>query len=368
MISLLLITSAISYSSEKCQEINLYSNNKTLFEDPVQNQTFLAGTCYAHTAAQMLDHHRRNLTSETAHYYHPIALALVSKESRGIRHYMPNMVHFNLMRWSFADLDKKGEICSYEYVAQRFKELKKGNQLSDDDLLVFIDSIWRNMSIARSNIFRTKEQAYEMAYNRTLKQKEFKGKIKFNLKGVLKPMISYHAMTRFAASFKFLREFVLKGCPERDSLRIPNYQAKFIQEGDFKYFQTQITQSLLKNNLPGVGYQNNVWAAPVGKLKLSPRGIRRIVSGFDGVLHYSVIVAQKKINGQCHYLIRNSFGEKYSSAHRPNYVQYLDDKTVDQTVTITKEKPLKRPYRVLGTWIEANDLFDNTYDLNTFRE
>jgi hypothetical protein len=108
-----------------------------------------------------------------------------------------------------------------------------------------------------------------------------------------------------------------------------------------------------------IAYCANVWKAPAFD------GIDMNVSGQRDVVkkgceyHESLIVGQKMLGNSCHFLVRNTWGDRWTSYNR-NYSCVCRDNTTGAFVDDCRPETHRNDrYSVEGCWIRSSDLARN---------
>jgi hypothetical protein len=334
-----------------CQEVNLYESSTSLNEITLYDQQEL-NTCYAYSAAQMWEHHFRNLGNEKS--ISPAWVALVSKINRPT-HWTPDSLDFNYVKWTLVDMEN-APVCSQYIVDRELAHLKHGNRLTESDLLLFIQLTWKrfqNRMMIRPWGNRWKE--FIKAYREISYKEYFSGKLKRSLLYQLREMITYPTN----GFLKYVKEKLLKECTKAEKLHMPEYAHKVFHKYPGQKASAIFNKQLEKNPVT-IGYCTRIFRSKVGTKLLGKRSqfVSQVFKLRSCGSHYSVVVGQKKMNGQCHYLVRNSYGDMWKSPYRKCHI-LKDGKVMD-----VKPSSLMPPYKMLGCWISRDDLFENMFDIS----
>jgi hypothetical protein len=302
---LLFLILSFNVLADDCSSVNLITEPNSPFKNiPVYNQGSL-NICYAYTAAQILDWYQMK-NGATKRTVHPAWAALQyalkrNKTKLEIGHPKEAMESVRLAL-----------NCDYDAVETALKSLSRNE--SDTSVL---------LSIERGT-FRSPAGLTPVD---TLKE----------------------ALDKHCSPDK--RTFVM--VPEVERL---NYNTL----NDDQAYETFLSTKLATAPSPvSIAYCANVWKTPdFDGIDMDKNGKRDLVrKGCE--YHESLVVGKKMMGNSCHFLVRNTWGNRWTS-HNRNYACVCRDRMTGEFVDDCRpETHRNERYSVEGCWLRGTDLARN---------
>jgi hypothetical protein len=246
-------------SADDCNEVNLITNVNSPFEKiPVYDQEKI-NICYAYSAAQMADYHLIKNGAEKRSV-HPAWLALNYAKVKN-----KTRLEIGHPKEAIESLLQEAN-CDYEAVSQALKAWIPDQQLSESAILSTIEKR-RHVTTGPTPVQLLTEI----------------------LSGHCSPML-------------------------RSKIRLPKFQrVGFPRLSTDNAFAQFIANKLELNPTPiSIAYCSNIWKNPkYTGIKLNSAGDRNALES-DCHYHESLIVGKKKVEGTCSYLVRNTWGNKWT--------------------------------------------------------
>jgi hypothetical protein len=349
-------------SVESCGTYNLYQlPNRPFDRIPIYDQGELS-TCYAYTASQMIDFWRFNHDSQATSLTSPLWTALIHKVNVPI-HWNPDSLDFSRMTWVFKSLEKNG-ICEESVVNRAVEKLRNGNVLmTEPDIMYFFQTLWDEYQ-AHAKLFASNELVYELAYQKTAGLPYFQGKLVNSIKE------SFHFMTHYfkGQRLETLMSEVFSECRDQHLLpiQLPERESLGFAFSSNQKIMKRINTVLGQGQPLGVGYCSTLLDKGPGfrGIHLKPRMLGMAVNNNECGAHYSMIVGQRKADSGCQYLIRNTYGTHFWT---DRWSCFCEDKASKGRYEECRASSADaKNLRVLGCWVNADDLASNVYDLTYF--
>lgn len=356
LLTLLLVMSTNSMAN--CEPVNLYNNQSPLNEIPIVDQAEIA-SCYAQTTAQMVEYHLRENALSTPDV-RGLWVGLVHKLKRKV-HWSPNRIDYSLLEWAIKDLKSQGN-CSIQDYSRSMVRVKAGNQLSDDDMVYFLNRVFKKYKKYRWSL-RHRRNALSKAYDEVVSSKYFQGKITSSMRASVESMKAY-SNKKF---LKYLRSQVFSECKALEDVA-PNIPEVVSTARGFESdeFIMQVMSNVLTADSPqpiGLGYCSKIFSGQPGELHLMkrPRLLNMVLNAGKCSAHYSVVVGQRPVGEKCEYLVRNSYGTGKWANNRSCFCEFSDG---SRGTCHSDVLPLGS--KVLGCWVDGKELAQNTFDLSYF--
>ncbi len=322
-----------------CQEIDLNASPQSpLRMIPMYDQGE-TGLCYAYAAAQMIDFVRLKSGDMRSGYTHPTYAAWVYKYKSDAPAKEDELGMGSV--YSVINTMRSQGSCAYGEVDARLSVLTKpAGHMSSTELVAFLDQV--------------KSESDESTFRRNLRQivseplcleerKLIQELRRYNLYGVAAPSVL---------------EPLFRNC-RRVEVNVPPvvFQKNTNDQG--------ISSALNKNLELGLPATISYCAGILSNSR--SRDTVRILNGSARLpssrceRHASLVTAQASFGGQCHYLIRNAYGNQYR------------DSAVSRCACITtsgkyeKVCTQKKPREIVGCWHSQETVLANTYGLTSFQ-
>lgn len=356
-IGLLVFLLAISNSFAKsnCEEINFYDDPfSPLHQMDVCDQGPL-GVCYATSAAQLINYQLgRQKGSKAAAQVavHPLWIAyLYKQDEKGFSSGLTD---------KSANIIRRHGICPAPVVEKSIKDFVGNAWMNGYQLFCLIEKFeteWKGEKEAR--------QAFQSAHRKCMGWSYFNEDI---YDKVIDLVTDNKGNIQKPSAFKMAKNIFnscyTPGVIQKKNIQRLDAECEWCTDSEIK---EKVSEFLKKDKMVGVDYcarvldNKNYSGLSSGRnayFQLLPRGSKVVDPNKCGN-HASVLVGQKKINNKCHYLLRNSWGNrKYQQW--PNCVCEEYDGT---TVDCQYGKP---PYKAVSCWVGADELAKNTYRLISY--
>lgn len=350
LIALLLFASGTAVAAD-CAPMNLISEPNSPFKKiPVYDQDG-AGTCYSYVASVLANYHLLK-NGETTLKVHPHWAALKFAESEKRAE----------LRGGFSDLALKAIMesgnCSYDLAIKGIANWAKKNSVSEEKIIALIESYAKKASGEKRKSVR------DQLFTKALKEESFV--CAENWTGVFPEVTALE----FLGAPQLFSRLLFKECNEKlEPLSLP--KPKFVEGMNDQGFKDELNRKLSALRAPiGISFCSGVLENP------SFKGISRRLEGQKYKLDYNkgcgdheaAIVGRKEVNGQCHYLLRNSWGSNYSSK-TSEWKCFCKDKRTGQFIDdCTNKSKNSYQYSFEGCWIPENSLIPNTFGLTTLEQ
>jgi len=320
------------------------------------------GICYAYAAIQMVDDwrqvHGMRITKNIA-LSSPIHAAFLTKQLKDVDadgtldgEWMVNAL----------EAIKKNGMCRDDVIQKALNEFAKKNKLDQREFLELAAHMFLNFA---GDPEKMEHMSYQQIWNKYIKNKKMtiSGR-SINKNGDLGRMYSHLAYYKgqmnkgeFGQSALFwFMDYIFRECKKPENIylqtkKLPPFRSQRVFRTSRKrtYHKNRIKRLLnrKKATVIGVNYCTQIFKniSHIGMDKKS--GAFNSPSNWKNCeIHASVLVGKKEINGKCHYLLRNSWGDtcsyykwscKYNAGHE-----------------------------VIGIWIEEEAFLNNLYNFVYF--
>jgi hypothetical protein len=308
------------------------------------------GTCYAHSAAQLVSHWNLKNGYDSSDIINPVYAAYVD--------------HFLVKRSGTLDYGTCAEVinslrskgyCKNTKVESCLADFKKlGNGMTDAQLVHYLEVLYKSYeSQFKKNPLALKENA-AIATNATVKDAWLK-----NQCGGLNEHYNknYMGMSIYTAT-TFLSELFKECKPIRSLSKIP--APKTVHSRGM----LAVSSILLKNEIDSkLNAKNPVSISMCAGVfhNKSYRGLSsftsQVVNESTCGRHAVLVTGRKKIGESCHYLVRNSYGANWHPKNTP--CACVTKSGVYEAVCLDASKAGK----YLGCWYDQSVLLPNTYSV-----
>ncbi len=289
-----------------CSPVNLITENNSPFRKiPVYNQGTI-NICYAYSAAQILDWYQLK-NGATKRNIHPAwaALQYALKRNKAKLEIGHPKEAIESLRTSFN--------CDYEAVEAAVKTLGS----SEEPETKILTSIERGQ----------------------------------------------YRLPAGSTSVETLKLALEKNCPveKRTLIMIPeverlNYETLHDDEAYETFFQSKFSTS---PSPVSIAYCANVWKnSSFDGISTNTKGERDVVDK-NCEYHESLVVGQKKVGNSCHYLVRNTWGNRWTATNKNYSCVCRDLATGEYAEDCRPETHGNDRYSVEGCWIKGKDLARN---------
>lgn len=348
-------------SANECKSVNLYEiQNNPINTFPIIDQLKI-GNCYSIAASNLVEYYLKSKNQNTV--LDPIWNAYVYKNQNKFQKisigigsgYLPAILE--TMR-TFGT-------CSNDELQIKYNELKNTNQISNEEIVQYYQKLWKSYQfnyVIRPH--QTNNEIYDKVVRNLNENSHYKKILTKEMSDQFRIITSINNKLPNQIFYKD----IMKGCTNKIELNFPLEESVWIQDQSDIELRTKFEDVLVSQNPRpvAISYCNSIWNQPKGIqiLKRPYRFYSQIISFLNCDSHYSVVVGMQPMDGDCHYLIRNSYGEKYSSPYRKCFVEYEDKSR--ESVEISKVK--NQSYKVLGCWFGEKDLFNNLATITWLKE
>jgi hypothetical protein len=326
-------------NSNQCPQVDLNQGPESPFNQiPIYDQSGVK-ICYAYSASELIDYYRLKNKDTNYDLTNPIyaAWATYFKEAKTDQQ---GLIDKDGNELEVIAALKKNGVCSNSDIEAKFDQLVKSFRMNDAQILTYVESMYSS----RNNII--------------FPGAEFSPIQNFTTRVILTCSQKTELDTDFrrngylnVAPTAFLQE-LFRDCETHD-LDLPGvYEKNWVAEQVLQ----QLTNSALAKELPVVLKMcANVLSNHSYRGQIAPRQLR------EDCGHHSILVsAQASINGQCNYLLRNSWG-------------IWRDSEATACACITHDKKYKQicsrseAETYVGCWYKQKDILPNTQSIIGFK-
>lgn len=421
LISLFILSFPLA--SLACSPVSLYEQpDNPLHKIPIYDQDG-DGSCYAYTSSQLIDYHnlKKNpdhkpssaLWIAFAHKYknHKFMSKFFNRITNPRRMFgiaEPNQLGYSDINLALSDIRDVG-ICDIDVVQNAIKKFRITDKINDDEFLYLFNLVHGQVKeLKKKDPYieeADKKRIFDIALNDLIEQRDKdildpqdKQTTLTNLNSLrIRPQLvcgpesptpeAEELYSNLMSAFSFekknkqleiLKDEIFKDCFAEGAIKkveIPKTE----HVGEFyasnKRLLKNIDEALDKKNSPaGIGYCSKVMDNPdfTPPVKLGPRGIipkPRVLqlASAENVQkcspHYSLVVARRPKGNQCQYMVRNTYGSHF-------WNEYMDctceknGKQFDCSYKTHGDQDLK----VLGCWINGENLAESTFSVTSFKQ
>lgn len=256
--------SSFDVKAEDCASVNLLTTEDSPFQKiPLYNQENL-NICYAYTAAQMSDYHLLKNGAATRNV-HPAWVAALYASSRERK-----TLEIGHTKEALEQLQLAAN-CDYQKVTDALKNISRKENESENRAI----------------------KGIELAYQRSPSS--------------LNPVQSINKLLNDACPV-----------PQRQKLKLPTVaKYNFKNLPDDKAFENFLKLQLGRTPSPiSITYCSNIWKNPdYAGIKLNDLNLRDRLAR-DCHYHESLVVGQKMVGNSCNFLIRNTWGSRWSADNK----------------------------------------------------
>ena len=405
-----------------CETVNLQQDPQNpLNKMPIYDQDG-DGSCYAYTASQMIDYYNLSKNPEHklsnalwiafAHKYRNRYITSnfwnrLSSPRRAFGISKPNELGFSDLSLALRDIEDTG-ICDAEIVKKGIKKFKITDKLNDDEFLFLFNLVHHQIKeLIKKDPYieeTEKRRIFDIALNDLIEQRdhdivndEERTKVMSNLNSLrIRPelvcspqanptaeaeelysnLISAFSFEKKNRQLDILKEEVFSECFKPQNIARPQ-MPKLKNIGDFfasnEKIIAHINEALDSKKAPAaIGYCSRLMSSPdfTPPVDFSPgfppvpRVLRLTKS--ENVQkcspHYSIVVGRRSYQGQCQYLIRNTYGPHFWNSHM-NCVCETDGKQFECSFKTHGDQDV----RVLGCWVPGDNLAKSTFNVTTYK-
>lgn len=346
LILIIFIPQLLFASSGDCDTDLNQGQNSPFNSIPIYDQDGV-GLCYAYTTSQMIDYYRfsqgaKGLTNPiyagwATYYKDANFFKSRSLQNGGHEHQVVEAL-------------KKVGVCEDNFVSKRLSELTLDLGLSEAQTLHFLESVYKNYN----GILTSKnwDSAYQEIRTQTL--------VSCSQALNIKKRLEQFGFLELAPTY--ILDQLFKNC-KTHAIKVPDVIVQ--DKGTDNEFENKIND-VFKRQLPvTIGVCSSLFTNNQNR---DLRGIQYIFNRASNANikkecgpHSVLLTAQKKINGECNYLIRNSWG---ASWYPP---------TATSCACITRNRTYKQfcqkgeGEEYVGCWFKKNDILPNTSSITYFK-
>jgi len=370
-----------------CKNVNLYEiKDSPLAKIPVYDQDG-TGTCYAYTASQLLNYHLLKNKHATTMKVHP-AWAAVNYAVDNSR----SSTQGGFMDATIKSLQKLSSQCSYESVSKTLIDFGAAAGLSEPNVLAFLETYAKNYlelkhkpkpititAIDNTRLYMNpfmaklkEEDESRMLAAEAFRKTEMDMKKTCDIPGLEK--LESEVIDSLSMNVaRILRSNFFEECRRNKSqqfslpkLTVESHWGKI--DITNKNLSHALNENLAKQTPVGMSYCTGFFSDK-NKVFLNDfvKGMKVYRSGTTGCgAHASVVVGSRKtLTNSCEYLVKNTWGSNYWYKYGTCYCEH---KTTGKKVTsCKKETHSLKNYRVLGCWIDSQQLLPNMIDVSVVK-
>ncbi len=344
-------------TTQACEDVNLYELNPRLSETKIVNQGNMS-TCYAHTLGALYSVEKSNNLADSLH---PYWVAFNHKQR--FVHWSPRNLNYSLLSWAYNDIEKNG-ICPYNEVEAQLTKLKSGVPYSNDQVLFAIRTFFTKKLLHPIK----KEATFQKVIDSTLKElteKQNKFEIAWTRNDLVKILAPIKDKMAGQEFFNFLSKNVFMNCKSLGQPvgeKLSNFGRSMESN---EYVRLKMADVLAHGKSIAVGYcPNRIYKrdpASTKDINMLPRLARSFNT--DCGAHYSMLVGSRKAGNSCQYLLRNSYGTGFWG--HESMECYCEDMSTREHRNCSKSENNPN-LKVLGCWVDAAKMANNTYDASYF--
>lgn len=293
------------FGEENCSTLDLHANNDSPFNKiPTYDQDG-SGLCYAFATSQLIDYYRIKNNDHSYDLTNPVYAAWStyyenSKERESLSGGFSNDIITAL---------KANGVCSNREIKNRLALLAKTNKLTEAQILHFIETMFKHYHgvYGAENLETLKAAKKEMLTKNRLTCEQ--------IEELTNVFVANHYLG--IAPTVILSE-IFKDCTKR-KINLPSFTRTHF--GTDATVKSMIEESLNKELPAQVDLCSKIFRVPPNEnyRGLSPTlflpRTSNLTNKNDCGLHAVLVTGRTKINGQCHYQIRNSYGSFWYPPH-----------------------------------------------------
>ena len=380
--------SSLVENSNQCSYRNLYDDQDSILSQiPIYDQSGL-GTCYAYSSAQLIDFYlKKNGDPLHGENISPVWIAFNHKmHENKLKHFLTqtkeDSLEYSSAKWAIKDLQKYGA-CKNEVINKSVLEFSKNKHLSQAEYFFLLTRIWEARKNVQNNDLNkivdllSNDPDVQDLLKKIVEKHRKDSETEVNAEdNILKRMVrnvqnKIEAHQKTGVLLDFLKQNLFKDCVDDAMVSISLPPIKDLG----RYYASNVKissriKAILDDENPeplAVGYCSNMYevhVAPIKRRALFPR-VLGIAAQKSCSPHYSLIVGKRPSpeNNHCDYLVRNSYGTGFWT---DKYECYCEDKDGTKRNCSSKKDKNNTELKVLGCWIDGNDLENVTFDLVHF--
>lgn len=418
-----LLTFILSFNALPCSSVNLYEEpNSPLHKIPIYDQDG-DGSCYAYTSSQLIDYYNLKKNPEHklssalwiafAHKYRnrKVTNNLFNKiislrRTFGVS--KPNELGFSDINLALRDIRDMG-ICDPEIVKESIKRFRLTDKINDDEFLYLFNLVANEVKeLKKKDPYieeADKKRIFDIALNDLIEQRdkdilnktdrlttlENLNQLRMRPQIVCGPetpspdaetlyqqLMSAFSFEKKNRQLDILKEQVFADCFEegaRTKVEVPKFEHVGELWASNKKLLHHIDEALDKKKAPAaIGYCAKVLETrdfrspvPMGMKGFPPSPRILKLAKSENVEkcapHYSLVVGRRKHNNQCQYMIRNTYGSHFWNKH----MDCICEKDGIQ-FNCNYETHGDQDLKVLGCWINGENLAESTFTVTSFKK
>ena len=347
-----ILSTFISFSlkaEDTCSTADLNAiPNSPFSKIPIYDQDG-AGLCYAYAAAQMIDYYRFKNGDQGNDLTNPIYASWVA-------YYEKRNFFLKSMDLVGGDSDvvisalKSNGVCTNQEVEKKILSLNKSTNLTSPQLLFFLDTIY-------------KYRKYFFTWDHTVSEFNKHVDSKLSCQQSLDLKNEFERLGILSSAPSLVLDNLFKNC-KKHKLDVPELETHHM--GDDKQMKNIIDTELEKNmpiqiDMCGHFLQETTPTSYRGRIDVQIFKPREMSRWFGCGPHAVIISGRMKINGECHYQVRNSWG----SLRYPPHATSCGCRTKNGSYKAICDKGEGIEYT--GCWYRAKDLIPNIEGANVFK-
>lgn len=350
---------AQSVLAQDCAPVNLITEEKSPFKKiPVYDQDGLS-ICYAYAAAQLVDYHLVKNGSERS--VHPLWAALKYAESVN-QQKISSGITYN----SIKQMIKTGN-CKYDNINSAISIWADKANVNEADIMDLVErlapkftTLYTNKKKIDPTATLTAEEV-DQAINEAINDHKpwcTKGATWDALMPELRSLSTL-------SSTKILTDLILPVCnKDLTKLLLPKL-TYYSSDVDADYASTLDKKLGTIKSPVSVTYCSKFLYEPelVGVKRKTPTTPETFEANCGG--HESLIVGKKKIGNQCHFLLRNSWGNGFGSSTTKWKCLCKNRETGEMVDDCSHDTHNNGQFTVEGCWIDGSKLSKNMFGMTT---
>lgn len=345
--------------AQNCETMNLVTEENSPFNKiPVYDQDGI-GICYAYVAAQLVDYHLVKKGSERS--VHPLWAALKYAEKAKQERITAGITYDTIQQ-----MIKTGN-CKYDSVSSAIGQWAVKANVKEVDIMDLVERLapkFKNLYDSKKNGTTPpslSEEEVDKAINEAIADHQPWCTPGATWDALMPELRALSALS----SRKVLTDLILPVCGQNlQKLNIP--PAKYFHSDVDAEWSKTLDKKLQTLKAPvSISYCSEVLGNPTFD------GVERRTQAKGETYHAecggheSLIVGKKKIGETCHYLLRNSWGNGFSSSTE-NWNCLCKHRTTGQLVDDCKNSTHNNgEYTVEGCWINGDQLAKNSFGMTS---
>jgi hypothetical protein len=351
-----------------CPDVNLIIQKDSPFEKiPVYDQDG-TGICYAYTAAQLKDFYLiKNGASKRS--LHPAWIALKYAEKKEKDRITGGDAAIALKAIA------SGQNCDYDIVSEALQKWSKEANVSEAEILNFLERYAKNLQLQYSSIFQhsTAKPPLALKQPRSILTPDVESAVAQTAQEVKCSTATWDKLIpalkdlEVLTSRELISQLIFPACksspqPKHPPVKPHYFASHFTKDAEIESY---IKDHLGRVKSPlAISYCSTVLYEP--DYDGVNNGLFRYREGNqkkDCGEHASLVVGSKNENNQCHFLLRNTWGNGFGSSTKKWKCLCKHKRTGQFVDNCSYKTQSAKNYSVEGCWIPSDKLSKNVYGL-----